>query len=283
MKILIIGVNGQVGHALKRTLEDNELISLTRQDCDLIEPDQIKRIIDHYKPNLIINSAAYTKVDQAEIEKDLAFKINRDAPKVIAAKAHEHKIPLIHFSTDYVFDGSKEGFYHEEDETHPLGIYGESKLAGEEAINVIGGKFYILRTAWIYSNIGHNFYLTMKRLSHDKDQIRVVGDQFGTPTSNLFIARQIKKIIPQLSNENTGTYNLVPDGSCSWYTFAKTIFEKMNSGYNFDYLLKIKTSEFPVKAKRPKNSILSNEKIKRTFMLKFDNWESELDRIMNEA
>ena len=167
MKILITGINGQVGNALMQQLTEYELVGLTRQDCDLTNPDQIKRVIDQHQPDLIINPAAYTKVDQAEDEPELAFLINRDAPRVMAEKAREYDIPFIHFSTDYVFDGEKKGAYKEDDPTNPLGVYGQSKLAGEQAIQNIGGQFYILRTSWVYSHIGKNFYLTMKGLSEN--------------------------------------------------------------------------------------------------------------------
>ena len=147
MKILVTGVNGQVGHALIRELTEYELIGLTREECDLTKPNQIRQVIDQHQPDMIINPAAYTKVDQAEDEPDLAFKINRDAPKVMAEKAREYDIPIIHFSTDYVFDGQKELPYTEEDLPNPLGIYGQSKLAGEEAIKEVNGKYYIFRTS----------------------------------------------------------------------------------------------------------------------------------------
>ena len=228
MKILITGTNGQVGHALMRELTEHELIGLTRQDCHLTNLDQIRQVIDQYQPDLIINPAAYTKVDQAEDEPELAFKINRDAPKVMAEKAREYNIPFIHFSTDYVFDGEKEDPYVENDPTHPLGVYGQTKCAGEEAIQAVGGLVYIFRTSWVYSNIGHNFYLTMKRLSQERDELKVVADQIGVPTSNQFIAEQMKAIIPQLHDNNTGVYHLVPDGSCSWREFAKQIIRHTN-------------------------------------------------------
>ena len=281
MKILITGVNGQVGHALMRELNDHELIGLTRQDCDLTNPDQIKEVIDHYQPELIINPAAYTKVDQAEDEPVLAFQINRDAPRVMAEKAREYHIPLIHFSTDYVFDGEKKEGYLEDDPTHPLGVYGQSKLAGEEAIQGVGGQVYILRTSWVYSNIGHNFYLTMKRLSQERDELKVVADQMGVPTSNLFISEQIQKIIPQLNENNTGIYHLVPDGSCSWHEFAQEIISKTNPSFNLKKLHSIQTHEFPTKTKRPANSILNNAKIKHAFNLNFNNWLQELQKIIH--
>ena len=283
MKILITGVNGQVGHALMRELIEHELIGLTRQDCDLTNLDQIKQVIDHHQPELIINPAAYTKVDQAEDEPELAFQINRDAPKVMAEKAREYHIPLIHFSTDYVFDGEKKEGYLERDPTQPLGVYGQSKCAGEEAVQDLGGLIYIFRTSWVYSTIGHNFYLTMKRLSQEIEEFKVVADQIGAPTSNRFIAEQIKFIIPQLNQNNTGIYHLVPDGSCSWHELAKEIIGQTNSQFNLENLHAITTDEFPTKTKRPKNSILNNAKIKQTFNLECNHWQTELEKVIHEA
>ena len=281
MKILITGINGQVGHALMQELTEHELIGLTRQDCDLTNLDQIRQVIDHHQPDMIINPAAYTKVDQAEDEPELAFKINRDAPKVMAEKAREYNIPLIHFSTDYVFNGEKEGVYVEDDPTHPLGVYGQSKCAGEEAIQEVGGLTYIFRTSWVYSTIGHNFFLTMKKLSQERDELKVVADQIGVPTSNQFIAEQIKPIIPQLNDNNTGIYQLVPDGSCSWYEFAKEIIGQTNPKFNLENLNAIQTHEFPTKTKRPANSVLSNAKIKQAFNLSFNDWSQELLKIIH--
>src|SRR6056300_479718 len=281
MKILITGINGQVGHALMQELSDHELIGLTRKDCDLTNLDQIKQVIDRQQPDLIINPAAYTKVDQAEDEPELTFQINRDAPKVMAEKAREYHIPLIHFSTDYVFDGEKEAAYVENDPTHPLGVYGQSKCAGEEAVQAVGGLTYILRTSWVYSNIGHNFYLTMKKLSQERDELKVVVDQIGVPTSNQFIAEQIKEIVPQLNQNNTGVYHLVPNGSCSWHEFAKEIIGQTNPQFNLEHLHAIPTHEFPTKTKRPANSILSNAKIIQAFNLSFNDWSQELNKVIH--
>jgi len=283
MKILITGINGQVGHALMRELTEHELIGLTRQDCDLTNLDQIKQVIDQHQPDLIINPAAYTKVDQAEDEPELAFKINRDATRVMAEKAREYDIPFIHFSTDYVFDGEKKEAYVENDPTHPLGVYGQSKCAGEEAIQAVGGHIYIFRTSWVYSNIGHNFYLTMKKLSQERDELKVVADQTGVPTSNQFIAEQMKAIILQLSADNIGIYHLVPDGSCSWYEFAKAIISQASPQFNLEHLHAVPMLEFPTKTKRPKNSILNNAKIKHTFNLECNHWQSELEKVIYEA
>ena len=282
MKILITGINGQVGQALIEKLNDHQIIGLSRQNCDLKHLDQIKQSIDQNKPELIINSAAYTKVDQAEDESKLAFQINRDAPSVMADKAREYHIPLIHFSTDYVFDGEKKEAYVEDDPTHPLGVYGQSKCAGEEAIQEVGGLTYIFRTSWVYSNIGHNFYLTMKKLSQERDELKVVADQIGVPTSNQFIAEQIKAIIPQLNENNTGLYHLVPDGSCSWHEFAKQIISQANPKFNLEHLHAIPTHEFPTKTKRPVNSVLSNAKIKQAFHLNLNDWSQELNNFIGE-
>jgi dTDP-4-dehydrorhamnose reductase len=271
-----------VGHALMHELTEHELIGLTRQDCDLTNSDQIRQAIDQHQPDMIINPAAYTKVDQAEDEPEVAFKINRDAPKLMAEKAREYHIPLIHFSTDYVFDGTKKGAYEEDDPIHPLGVYGQSKCAGEEAIQAVGGLTYIFRTSWVYSNIGHNFFLTMKKLSSERDELKVVVDQIGVPTSNQFIAEQITHIIPQLSEKNTGIYHLVPDGSCSWHEFAKQIISQTNSQFNLEHLHAIQTHEFPTKTKRPSNSVLSNVKIKRVFDLNFSDWKDNLTQVIAE-
>lgn len=281
MKILITGINGQVGHALMRELTEHELIGLTRQDCDLTNPDQIKQAIDQHLPDLIINPAAYTKVDQAEDEPELAFKINRDAPRVMAESAREYHIPFIHFSTDYVFDGEKKEAYLEDDPTHPLGVYGHSKCAGEEGIQEVGGLTYIFRTSWVYSTIGHNFYLTMKKLSQERDELKVVADQMGVPTSNQFIAEQIKHIIQKLDQNNTGIYHLVPNGSCSWHEFAKQIIGQTNPKFNLEHFHAIETHEFPTKTKRPANSVLVNAKIRNTFDLSFNDWSQELNKIIH--
>ncbi len=276
MKILITGINGQVGHALMQQLNDHELIGLTRQDCDLTNPDQIRWVIDQHQPDLIINPAAYTKVDQAEDEHELAFLINRDAPRVMAEKAREYDIPFVHFSTDYVFDGKKKGAYKEDDPTNPLGVYGASKSAGEEAIQNVGGKFYIFRTSWVYSDRGHNFYQTINRLAQEKTTFNIVSDQFGVPTSAYFIANQLADTINRLSSDNVGIYHLVPNDSCSWFDFAYAILKKNQPKFILNNLNPINTSEYPTKALRPMNSILNNGKFKKTFMVEFDGWQNEL-------
>lgn len=279
MKILITGSNGQVGSALVKILYDYNVIPLTRHNCDLKNINQIKYVIDQHKPDLIINTAAYTKVDQAEDEIDIAYSINYDAPRIMAEKALERNIPLIHFSTDYVFDGKKEGAYTESDSSNPLGVYGKSKLAGDNAIQAIGGQFYIFRTSWVYSNIGDNFYLTINKLANSSDKLSIVSNQFGVPTSNNFIAAEIKKILTQLSFKNTGIYNLVPDGSCSWHEFAREIIIKNKISLDINNLLSITAEDYPTKAMRPANSVLDNSHIKAIFMLEFETWQSVLNKL----
>ena len=283
MKILITGCTGQVGYALVKNLSNHQIVALTRKDCDLSKPDEIKRIIDQNLPDLIINPAAYTNVDQAENDKQLAYRINCDAPKVMAQKAYECDIPLIHFSTDYIFNGKKYCSYEEDDIAQPLGVYGKSKLAGEDAIKEVDGQFYIFRTSWVYSNIGNNFFLTMKKLSDEKDELKIVSNQYGVPTSNYFIAQQINKIIPFINKGNTGMYHLVPDGSCSWYEFAKQIIVKINPDFNLKNISPIDSKKYKSKAKRPQNSVLSNKKVKQVFMLEFNDWKKELEQLIYET
>ena len=182
-----------------------------------------------------------------------------------------------------MFDGEKNGAYEEDNPTHPLGIYGQSKYTGEEAIQEVGGQNYIFRTSWVYSTIGHNFFLTMKRLSTERDELKVVADQLGVPTSNQFISEQIKTIIPLLDKNNRGIYHLVPDGSCSWHEFTKTIISQVNPDFNLEKLHAIQTHEFLTKTKRPKNSILNNAKIKKSFNLTLNNWQVGLEKIIDEA
>ena len=283
MKVLITGSTGQVGHALLKNLSNHQIVALTRKDFDLGKPDEIKRIIDQHLPDLIINPAAYTNVDKAETDKQQAYRVNCDAPKVIAQKAYECDIPFIHFSTDYVFNGEKEYSYEEDDVSQPLGIYGKSKLAGENAIKEVDGQFYIFRTSWVYSNIGNNFFLTIKKLSEEKDELKIVSNQYGVPAANYFIAQQINNIIPLIDKGNTGVYHLVPEGDCSWYEFAKQIIEKLNPNFDLKKISPIDSKKYKSKAKRPQNSILSNKKVKKVFMLKFEDWKTELEQLIYET
>lgn len=284
MKIFLTGSTGQVGTAIKNRLnkiEQYKVLSLERNECDLSKTDNLKRSINKYKPDLIINAAAYTKVDQAEDDIDLAYLINSKAVRILSESAKDLDIPLIHFSTDYVFDGSKKGKYNEKDNPNPIGIYGKSKFDGENAIREIDGYFYIFRVSWIYSKIRSNFYLTIKNLVKEKKNIKIVSDQYGIPSSSLFIADQIAKILPKINKNNKGIYHLAPNSYCSWYDFAKSIIKHEKINFNLNEIKMINSDQYITKAIRPKNSILDNQKIKNAFFLDFKSWEDVLKEFIN--
>ena len=260
----------------------HEIVLCDRKMCDLTSPDQIERLFISESFDLIINAAAFTEVDLAEEKKELAYKINCNAPKLLAKKAFELNVPIIHFSTDYVFDGLNDEKYTENDPTNPINVYGESKLAGELAIKESGAKYYIFRTSWVYSNWKKNFFMTILRLCNEKKTIRIINDQNGIPTSAGFIAKQINFIIPKLNEFNVGTYNLVPDSDGTWYDFAVSIIKLTNIRFRVENIIPILSSDFKTLAKRPKNSILSNKKIKKIFMLKFKTWQEELDEFIKD-
>lgn len=284
MKILLTGSTGQVGTAIKNRLNQlkkYKVLSLTRNECDLSKLDSLKRIINKYQPELIINAAAYTKVDQAEDDIDLAYLINSKAVRILSESAKNLDVPLMHFSTDYVFDGSKKGKYNENDNANPIGIYGKSKFDGENAIREIDGYFYIFRVSWVYSKIRNNFYLTIKNLIKEKKNIKIVSDQYGIPSSSLFIADQIAKILPKINKNNKGIYHLTPNSYCSWYDFAKSIIKHEKINFNLNNTNMINSDQYITKAIRPKNSVLDNQKIKNTFLLNFKSWEDALREFIN--
>ena len=283
MKILITGSSGQVGSSLIKYLASYKIIPISGKNCDLYNLKLLNKLIDIHQPDLIINTAAYTKVDLAEKEIELAYRLNVFLPEFLAKKALENDIPFIHFSTDYVFDGKKKDPYLESDLPNALSVYGSTKLKGEQAVTKIDGHYFIFRTSWVYSSTGKNFYLTIKNLIKNKEKIKVVNDQIGVPTSNYFLSYQINKLIPMLNKSNKGIYHLVPDGHSSWFEFAKTIIIYLKAEFNLRDLVPIKSDDLNFIARRPKNSILDNEKIKSTFMLEFDDWKTELERIINDA
>ena len=285
MKIFLTGSTGQVGTAIKNRLnqlKQYKVLSLKRNECDLSKTDSLKRNIDKYKPDLIINAAAFTKVDQAEDDIDLAYLINSKAVRILSESAKNLDVPLIHFSTDYVFDGSKKGKYNENDNANPIGIYGKSKFDGENAIREIDGYFYIFRVSWVYSKIRSNFYLTIKNLIKEQKNIKIVSDQYGIPSSSLFIADQIAKILPKINKNNKGIYHLTPNSYCSWYDFAKSIIKHEKINFNLNDINMINSDQYITKAIRPKNSVLDNQKIKNTFLLNFKSWEDVLREFINQ-
>jgi dTDP-4-dehydrorhamnose reductase len=291
-RVLVTGADGQVGRALLATLAGSaEVIPCNRNSLDLSNPDQIRSTVREIAPDIIINAGAYTAVDRAESERELAFAINGHAPGVLAEEAQRASSLLIHYSTDYVFNGSKKGPWVEEDATDPLNVYGASKLAGEEAIRKAGGPYLIFRTSWVYAPEGKNFLLTMLRLGRERDSLNVVDDQIGAPTTAAELARATQAIATQISHGKfaepdawTGTYHMTCSGSVSWCGFARAIFQRSPNLLDGKKptVNPISASEYPTPAKRPRNSVLSNEKLQRTFGVHLASWESALDEVLTE-
>lgn len=287
-KILLTGVNGQVGHALQRALSEQNVhyISLDRTQLDLSDTDAIRRAVQAFKPDLIINPAAYTAVDKAESEPELAYAINAAAPQVLAQEAEKIGARLIHFSTDYVYSGTKSAPYVEEDPTQPLSVYGKSKLAGEDAIRAVGAPHLIFRTSWVYGAYGKNFMKTILRLAAERDELRIVADQFGAPTSSSSIADAVLAAMGLWNNELAGTYHLVNAGKTSWHGFATAIVQEYNRmqlagnlpllKVNPANIQAITTQEYPTPAVRPANSCLDCSKLARDFSVTLADWREAL-------
>ena len=274
MKILLTGKNGQVGWELVRALAPlGEVIAYDRAGLDLALPDRIVDAVRSAKPGVVVNAAAYTTVDQAEREPAAAHAINASAVALLAEEAKRAGALLVHYSTDYVFDGTKEAPYVEEDRANPLGEYGRSKLAGERAIREIGGAYLILRTSWVYSTRGKNFFLTMRRLLREKDEVRVVSDQIGAPTFAGVLADATAEILRSRKQERLGLYHLTASGSTSWHGFAAAIARLERSAA---HVMPIASEDYPLPARRPRNSRLSNEKLLREFGLALPDWEVSL-------
>lgn len=290
MKILITGAQGQVGSELTTIAKqcNYEVIATTRSDLDISQLDNVNSYILKVKPNIIINAAAFTAVDKAEEEQDIAYAINRDGAKNLAIACSTQNIPLLHISTDYVFDGSKEEAYRENDEVAPLGIYGISKWQGEEEIRSHLSHHIILRVAWVFGANGNNFVKTMLRLAADRNELNIVADQFGGPTSAKSIAKTLLKLVDIYHEDNNlewGTYHYCGKGKTSWYNFAKEIFHQANISGVLNKEIQInaiKTAEYPTPAKRPKNSMLDCTKIMNTFGIDTQDWQSELKQVLSE-
>lgn len=281
MKILITGLHGQVSQALQQQLQGlGELIVLGRDQLDLANTDQIRQQVRAHCPDLIINAAAHTAVDQAESEPDAAFAINAIGPGILAEEAKALGIPLIHYSTDYVFDGSKPAPYTEADMPNPLGVYGQSKLAGEQAIAAVGGKYLILRTSWVYSSHGKNFLLTMQRLLQEKPHMRIVADQIGAPTWAGTIANSTRALIERWQTGAAGewgVYHLTAQGETSWFGFAEAIAQQLRAeGKACAELEAIPSSAYPTPAKRPLNSRLDCERLQQQWHVSQPQWQDAL-------
>lgn len=264
------GRNGQVGDALTQTLQGiGEVIAVDRSQLDLANPDAVRTAIRELQPAIVINAAAYTVVDAAESDEAMAFRINADAPRVLAEETERLGAALIHYSTDYVFDGSKDGAWLEDDAPAPLSVYGRSKLAGEQAIADVGGAHLILRTSWVYGLRGKNFLLTMLKLAETRDALSIVDDQIGAPTWSMTIAEATASIIrdagePAQRAALSGIYHLCAGGYTSWFGFAQAIFADASVA-NKPRLQPITTADYPTPAQRPKNSMMNTDKFRRTF------------------
>jgi dTDP-4-dehydrorhamnose reductase len=284
-KILIAGINGQLGQELRHLLLRENVIGISRQEMDLTQLDRIRQVIQEIKPNFIINAAAYTAVDQAEKEPELAKLINAIAPGIIAEEAQKIGSILLHISTDYIFDGQKSTPYTEEDIPNPLGVYGKSKLLGEEKIKQTSANYIILRTAWVYSTYGKgNFVKTMLRLGREQEEIRVVADRLGTPTWTRDIAGAIASLIsiPELIYK-PATYHFTNSGVATWYDFAVAIFEEAQQlGFPLKVrrVIPITSLEYPTLAQRPAYCLLSCQKISTVLKTHFPHWRTSLRQML---
>lgn len=286
MRVLLLGQQGQVSRELQLLLsKQHELIVLGREQLDLADTERLRQAVRHLRPELIINAAAHTAVDAAESEPEAAFAINAIAPGVLAEEAAALDVPLIHYSTDYVFDGSKPTAYDEDDVANPLGVYGHSKLAGEQAITAVGGKHLILRTSWVYSRHGRNFLLTMQRLLQEREQLSVVADQIGAPTWAGSIAAATGQLIERWQTAQTaawGVYHFTAQGETSWFGFAEAIAAQLLAqGKSVAQLTAIATSDYPTPAQRPLNSRLDCTRLEHDWGVRLPDWHDGLLQCLN--
>lgn len=283
MVVLVTGASGQLGQAIQFIAKNHSEIKFvfcSSSDLDISNKENCQTVFQKTKPDFCINAAAYTAVDKAESERDKAELINVLGSKNIAEVCNNFDVKLIHISTDFVFDGSNDKPYTETQITNPKGVYGQTKLDGEKAIQQVFSKYYIIRTSWVYSQFGNNFMKTMLRLASERTVLSVVNDQIGTPTNAVDLAEALVQIIlsnnQQPTNDNYGIYNFSNEGECSWYDFAKKIFEINNVSID---LSAIPTEQFPTPAQRPKYSVLDKSKIKTTFGITIKTWEESLKSI----
>lgn len=295
MTVLVFGGNGQVGQELLRALAPlGTVVATTRsgvlpdgsacETADFGQPDSLPALLDRLQPSIVVNAAAYTAVDRAEQEVDAAFAANAQAPGVIARWCAAHGVPFVHYSTDYVFDGQGTAPYREDEPTAPLGVYGTSKRDGEDAVRAAGGRHLIFRTAWVYASHGANFLRTMLRVGAERDQLRVVADQIGTPTPAAVIADVTVQAL-QHPCALSGTWHLTASGQTSWHGFAEAIFaEALATGVlaKVPSVEAIPSSQYPTPAKRPAWSVLDNRKLQQDFGIELPTWQDGLKRVITE-
>ena len=277
--VLLLGATGQVGHELRRTLAPlGTLHTPDRDTADLAAPRTLHRTVREVAPDVIVNAAAYTDVDGAEDDPERAHALNAEAPGVLAEAARTAGAWLIHYSTDYVFDGTKQAPYVETDETNPINAYGRTKRDGEQAIQEVGGRYVILRTSWVYSARRSNFLRTMRRLADTHDRLTVVDDQIGSPTWAGWIAEATQAVVHQLGEDPSvgGTYHLASAGQTSWYGFARAIFAQYDRS---DVVVDpVSSEEYPTAAARPAYTVLCSENVRRTFGVEVASWSEQLAR-----
>ena len=294
MKLLLLGSNGQVGWELQRSMAALGKLKVCDRDMlDFFNLAGLRKLIRDYKPDVIVNAAAYTNVDKAESDEENAFQVNSRAVDLLAQEAKALDAWLIHYSTDYVFDGEKLNPYSEEDETNPLSVYGKTKLQGEEAIKKSKCKYLIFRTSWLYGIHGKNFVKTIIKLAKERAELRIVSNQIGAPTSAELVADVTSLCIYKIAQnslsakEISGIYHLTSTGEASWYEFAKyVIIEAKKSGgvflINPENIIAINSSEYVLSAKRPANSLLDTQKLCKTFNLQLPVWQIHTDRVIRE-
>lgn len=296
LRILVTGKNGQLGFELQRSLSVlGTVIAVDREECDLCHPDAIRALIARVQPHVIVNPAAHTAVDKAESEPELAHAINTIAPQVFAEEAAKIGALLVHYSTDYVFDGTKDGWYSETDTPNPQSVYGKTKLAGELAIAAVNPRHLIFRTSWVFGAHGGNFLKTILRLAGEREELKIIADQHGAPTAASLLADVTAHAIRQvLTTESSpipdspvpdlyGTYHLVAGGSTSWHGYAQQVVELAKAAgivIKAQRILPIPTSDYPLPAARPANSQLSTEKIQTAFGLCLPDWQAGVGQVM---
>lgn len=288
--ILLIGKAGQVAWELHRILAPlGDLQVIGRPELDLADPDRLRQVVREAQPRIIINAAAYTAVDQAESDPDLAMRVNGVAPGILAEEAKRLNALLVHYSTDYVFDGTKSQPYLETDEPNPINVYGRSKLAGERAILAVGGAHLILRLSWVYASRGKNFLLTIMRLAAEREELRVVSDQIGSPTWSRQIAQATSQILTRLSEPAggrdvpVGLYHLTASGLTSWHGFAQAIVTRLRPDRTKCRSVQaIATAQYPTPACRPPYSVLSCDKLAGTFGLRLPHWEASVQQVLED-
>lgn len=293
MKILLFGKSGQIGWELNRSLQPlGEVVAFGRVDADFSDPESLRAIVRKMNPDVIVNAAAYTAVDKAETEEELATTINGMAPGILAEEASRINALLIHYSTDYVFDGTKNSPYKETDKPNPVNAYGRSKLAGEQAIQVSGCDYLIFRTSWVYASRGHNFLLTILKLAKESDELNIVSDQMGSPTYARLIADTSALCLQQALREKqagvfySGLYHLTTSGNTSWHGFSEQIVNVVRGALDLQLKVKsikaIPTANYPTTANRPMNSQLSLDKLKTIFEIEMPNWKKTLELCIEE-